>query len=156
MNKADYIFLYQRDLKKLRAEIFAYHEEDLLWIKLPGTLNSGGNLSQHLIGNLRTYIGLTLGHFPYVRDREAEFSSRLFSKSQLLEELDFLLEIIPESLMKLTESRFSEEYPHDILSISESQSVGLVLTHLSMHLAYHTGQINYHRRITHEKFDGNN
>lgn len=155
MNKEDYIFLYKRDLKKLKAEIFAYKEEDQLWVKIPGTINSGGNLAQHLIGNLRTYIGLSLGHFPYVRNREAEFSSRLFTRSQLLEELDYLIEIIPESLMTLTTDQISEEYPQDILSINEPQSVGLVLTHLAMHLAYHTGQINYHRRITNEQFDEN-
>ena len=148
MNKEDFIFLYQRDLKKLRVEIAAYGEEDLLWAQIPGTINSGGNLCQHLIGNLRTYIGLELGHFPYIRNREAEFSSRLFNKSQLLTEVDVLLELIPESLMKLTESQLSAEYPRDVLTLHESQSVSFVLTHLAMHLAYHTGQINYHRRIT--------
>lgn len=155
MNKEDYIFLYQRDLKKLKAEILAYKEEDQLWVKIPGTINSGGNLAQHLIGNLRTYIGLELGGFQYVRDREAEFSSRLFSKSRLLEEIDFLLEIIPESIMTLSKDQVVAEYSQDILSIHEPQSVGLVLTHLAMHLAYHTGQINYHRRITNKQFDEN-
>ena len=151
MNKEDYIFLYQRDLKKLKAEIIAYSDEDSLWIKIPGTLNSGGNLCQHLIGNLRTYIGLELGHFPYIRDREAEFSSRLFSQSHLIKEVEYLLEIIPESLSQISDEALSTEYSQKILSIAESQSVGLVLTHLSMHLAYHTGQINYHRRISNEK-----
>ncbi|MEO6684321.1 MAG: DUF1572 family protein [Dyadobacter sp.] len=155
MDKEDYIFLYQRDLQKLKAEIFAYKEEDQLWVKIPGTINSGGNLAQHLIGNLRTYIGLALGHFPYVRNREAEFSSRLFTQSQLLEEVDYLIEIIPESLISLTTDQISEEYPQDILSIQQPQNVGLVLTHLAMHLAYHTGQINYHRRITNEQFHEN-
>ncbi len=156
MNKADYIFFYTRELKKLRAEIAAYTEEDLLWVKITGTINSGGNLSQHLIGNLRTYIGLELGHFPYVRDREAEFSSNVFSKTQLLEEVDFLLEIIPESLLNLTDDQLSEEYPRDVLSIHEPQNASLVLTHLAMHLAYHTGQINYHRRISNQNFNENN
>ncbi|MBE9463008.1 DUF1572 family protein [Dyadobacter subterraneus] len=151
MNKEDYIFLYQRDLKKLKAEIIAYSDEDSLWIKIPGTLNSGGNLCQHLIGNLRTYIGLELGHFPYIRDREAEFSSRLFSQSQLIKEVDYLLEIIPESLSQISDEALSTEYSQETLSIAESQSIGLVLTHLSMHLAYHTGQVNYHRRISNEK-----
>ena len=146
MNKEDYIFLYQRDLKKLKAEIAAYNDEDSLWKKIPGTINSGGNLCQHLIGNLKTYIGLQLGNFPYVRNREAEFSARLFSKAQLLNELDILLVIIPESIRKLSENQLDAEYPHAVLIIHESQSIGLVLTHLAMHLAYHTGQINYHRR----------
>lgn len=147
MNKADYVFLYQRDLKRLKEEISAYEKEDLLWINIPGTLNSGGNLCHHLIGNLRTYIGLELGKFPYKRDRESEFLTRLFSKAQLLEELDYLLEIIPESINKLSEDQLDEEYSQTVLQINEPQSTGLVLTHLIRHLAYHTGQINYHRRI---------
>lgn len=153
MNKSDYVFLYQRDLKKLKAELSAYEDEELLWIKIPGTINSGGNICQHLIGNLRTYIGLEHGKVPYIRNREAEFSARLFSKSELLEELDFLLEIIPESITKLSEDQLDEEYPPAVLTISEPQSIGLVLTHLAMHLAYHTGQINYHRRIVNSKIE---
>ena len=156
MNIEDYTFLYARDLKKLRAEIDAYTDHESLWVKIPGTINSGGNICQHLIGNLKTYIGLALGQFPYIRDREAEFVSRLFSKSQLLAEVDYLNGIITESLMNLTESQLGAEYPKDILSIHNPQSVRLVLTHLSMHLAYHTGQINYHRRISNNNFDENN
>lgn len=156
MNKEDFIFLYKRDLGKLRAEIDGYAEEDLLWRQIPGTINSGGNLCQHLIGNLRTYIGLELGGFPYIRNREAEFCSRLFTRSQLLAEVDVLLEIIPESLMNLPENQLLEEYPKDVLSLHDAQSVGFVLTHLVMHLAYHTGQINYHRRITNKQLDENN
>jgi hypothetical protein len=147
MNQEDYIILYHRDLKKLKAEIAAYEDEDSLWKKIPGTHNSGGHLCQHLIGNLRTYIGQELGSFPYIRNREAEFSDRLFSKTHLLKEIDFLLEIIPESIRKLSENQLQEEYPHAVLTIHETQSTGFVLTHLAMHLAYHTGQINYHRRI---------
>jgi uncharacterized damage-inducible protein DinB len=146
VNKEEYIFLYQRDLKKLKTEIDSYTNEDLLWKKIPGTLNSGGNLCQHLIGNLRTYIALELGGFPYIRNREAEFSARLFSKVQLLNELDYLLEIIPDSIRNLSEEELDAEYPYTTLTIHEPQSISLVLTHLAMHLAYHTGQINYHRR----------
>lgn len=140
-------FLYRRDLKKLKNEIAAYTSEDSLWVQIPGTINSGGNICQHLIGNLRTYIGLPIGGYAYVRDRDAEFSSRLFSKEELLNELDVLLEIIPGSITKLSDEALSHEYPHDILTISAEQSYNLVLTHLAMHLAWHTGQINYHRRI---------
>jgi hypothetical protein len=140
-------FLYSRDLNKLKNEVLAYATEDSLWVKIPGTINSGGNICQHLIGNLRTYIGLPLGGYPYVRDRNAEFSARLFSKDGLVKEVELLLDIIPESIRQLSDKRLSEEYPHEILTINTTQSYGLVLTHLAMHLAWHTGQINYHRRI---------
>lgn len=147
MDIAAFNFLYTRDLLKLKDEILAYTSEDSLWVKIPGTINSGGNICQHLIGNLKTYIGLPIGGYPYIRDREAEFAARLFSKEALLNEITLLLEIIPGSIRQLSDRQLSEEYPYDILKISEVQSYGLVLTHLAMHLAWHTGQINYHRRI---------
>ena len=84
MKLSEFAFLYQRDLNRLKKEISDYLTEEAMWVKLPGTINSGGNICQHLIGNLRTYIGLEIGGFPYVRDRESEFNLRLFTKSELL------------------------------------------------------------------------
>jgi len=147
MSINEYVFLYTRDLKRLKNEILAYPTEESLWVKIPGTINSGGVICQHLIGNLRTYIGLPIGNFHYVRDREAEFSARLFSKETLLQQVDLLLEIIPDSIGRLSDNDLSGEYPHEILTVNPVQSYSLVLSHLVMHLSWHTGQINYHRRI---------
>ncbi|NIJ54006.1 DUF1572 family protein [Dyadobacter arcticus] len=146
MNKELLIILYTRDLKKLRVEIEAYPSEESLWVQLPGTINPGGNLGQHLVGNLRTYIGLTLGSIAYVRNRDAEFAERVFSKSQLLEEIDLLLKIIPETLGDLTDQDLGQEYPREVLDMFTEQRTDLILPHLLAHLSYHTGQINYHRR----------
>ena len=152
MKLQEFVFLYRRDLTRLKKEISAYLTEESLWAKLPGTVNSGGNICQHLIGNLRTYIGLQIGEVPYVRDRDAEFNSRLFTTEQLLKEIDFLLQVIPESILKMNENQLAEEYPHDVVDIHNEQSFGFILMHLYQHLAWHTGQINYHRRIVdHEK-----
>ncbi|TLV03096.1 DinB family protein [Dyadobacter luticola] len=146
MIKEACITLYVRDLKKLRGEIEQYPTEESLWVPLPGTINSGGNLCQHLIGNLRTYIALTLGSVPYVRDRDAEFTRRYFTKDQLLDEVDLLIRYIPETIEKLDEAQMRAEFPRDVLNMFPEQNVGLVLQHLLTHLSYHTGQINYHRR----------
>jgi hypothetical protein len=146
MNKDAYITLFVRDLKKLRAEIEHYPSEESLWVPLPGTINTGGNLCQHLIGNLRTYVTLTLGGIAYVRNREAEFSERVFTKEQLLKEIDWLLEWIPDTLKALEANAWEEEYPREVLNMFPEQSVSMILQHLLTHLAYHTGQINYHRR----------
>jgi len=147
MKLQEFVFLYRRDLNRLKKEISSYLTEESLWVRLPGTINPGGNICQHLIGNLRTYIGLELGEFPYVRDRDAEFDSRLFTREQLLLEIDVLQEVIPESILKMNEKQLTEEYPHDVVEIHSEQSYGFVLMHLHQHLAWHTGQINYHRRI---------
>ena len=148
MNNIEYVKLFNRELNKLRNEIAGYSQEDKMWIVLPGTINSGGNLAQHLIGNLRTYIGLTLGNEPYIRNRVAEFGERLFTQESLLTEIDILQEIVHSTIEKLSDEELQKEYSHEVLTIFPEQSVSFVLTHLLMHLSYHTGQINYHRRFT--------
>lgn len=146
MNSNEFVRLYLRELTKLSNEISAYNSEDEMWTVLPGTINSGGNLAQHLIGNLRTYIGLALGNVAYLRDRDAEFEKRLFTKNDLIVEINLLQEIVSKSVSVLSDVELQSEYPHDVLTIFPEQSVDTVLTHLLMHLSYHTGQINYHRR----------
>lgn len=138
--------LFERDLKKLRDEIEKYPSEESLWVRLPGTINTGGNLCQHLIGNLRTYVGLTLGNVHYVRNRDAEFAERLFTKTELIAELHKLLPIVLKSVSELSEAQLGSEYPRNVLDMFPNQTKELVLTHLLTHLSYHLGQINYHRR----------
>nr|WP_295928390.1 DUF1572 family protein [uncultured Dyadobacter sp.] len=146
MNNDTLITLYSRDLKKLRQEIAAYTSEAALWIQLPGTINPGGNLCQHLIGNLRTYICLTLGGHAYIRDRDAEFSQKLFSQKQLLAELDVLHDLVIGTLERIDEPQMRSEYPREVLDMFPEQRVELILSHLLAHLSWHLGQINYHRR----------
>lgn len=146
MNKEVLIALFSRDLQKLRKEIESYHSESALWVQLPGTINPGGNLCQHLIGNLRTFVGLALGGHAYVRDRDAEFSQRTFSQQQLLTELDVLHEIVIGTLEQLDDEKMNGEYPRSVLDMFPEQPVQLVLCHLLTHLSLHLGQINYHRR----------
>ncbi|SEI97666.1 Protein of unknown function [Dyadobacter sp. SG02] len=146
MNSEVFVTLFSRDLKKLRKEIEQYHSESALWVQLPGTINPGGNLCQHLIGNLRTYVGLTLGGHTYERDRDAEFNKRTFTRIQMLAEIDRLHEIVVDTLEKLAEPEMDNEYPRTVLDMFPDQSVRLILTHLLAHLSWHLGHINYHRR----------
>ncbi|MCF0063491.1 DUF1572 domain-containing protein [Dyadobacter chenwenxiniae] len=146
MEKEIITLLFERDLKKLREEIEKYPTEDSLWVQLPGTINTGGNLCQHLIGNLSTYVGLTLGNVPYVRNRDAEFARRLFTKTELIGELDKLLPVVVKSVSDLSDTQLASGYPRNVLDMFENQTTALVLIHLLTHLSYHLGQINYHRR----------
>lgn len=146
MDRQIFITLFSRDLKKLRKEIEQYRSEDALWVRLPGTINPGGNLCQHLIGNLRTYVGLTLGGYAYVRNRDAEFNERTFTQMQMLAELDQLHDIVIDTLTTLDEAKLDEEYPRQVLDMFPEQPVRLVLTHLLAHLSWHLGHLNYHRR----------
>lgn len=75
--------LLNRDLCKLKSEIESYQTESNIWITAPNIANSAGNLCLHLIGNLNTYIGATLGGANYTRNRELEFSLKDVPKKNL-------------------------------------------------------------------------
>lgn len=147
MNNKEFVILYNRELEKLKNEVSSYRNDHEMWVVLPGTINSGGNLVQHLIGNLRTYIGLNLGNVPYMRNRDAEFGKRLFTRDNLLAELDILHPIIETAIIDLSDEDLKREYPDEVLAMFPKQNVSIILTHLLIHLDYHIGQINYHRRF---------
>ncbi|KIO77494.1 hypothetical protein TH53_09525 [Pedobacter lusitanus] len=141
-----YTQLYQRDLSKVTEELKMYPDDSSLWEVLPGTTNSGGHLLQHLIGNLKTFVGNPFGHIGYERNRDAEFNARLFTREELIEEFNRLSEIIADAVSGLTSAELESDYPAEIKVVKDEQSVEYVLIHLFAHLSYHTGQINYHRR----------
>ena len=145
MIKSDIEFLLLRDLQKLREEIEAYQDEALIWQNTPGITNSGGNLCLHLIGNLNTYIGKTLGNTGYVRDRDAEFSLKNISRERLLNDIDQLKTVIQKTFESLTDKQLEETYPDKLGG--QSMTVVQLLLHLLAHLDYHLGQVNYLRRI---------
>jgi uncharacterized damage-inducible protein DinB len=139
------IQLFERDLNRLMTEIGLYKEEAAIWKIEKGISNSAGNLTLHLIGNLNTYIGKELGGTGYVRNRELEFSTRFVKRDLLLEQLNATLEIVKHTLNGLSNEDLNQEYP--ILVFTEKTTTEYLLVHLTTHLTYHLGQINYHRRL---------
>jgi len=137
--------LYERDLAKLRTEIESYSNEGDLWKTSEGISNSGGNLCQHLTGNLQHFFGAVLGGTVYVRDRDAEFASKGTTKADLLADIDAAEKSVKETLEKLSDEDFAKIYPIEVFG--QPMTTGYFLTHLATHLNYHLGQINYHRRL---------
>tara|TARA_B100000963_G_scaffold89172_1_gene76802 strand:- start:640 stop:1083 length:444 start_codon:yes stop_codon:yes gene_type:complete len=137
--------LFERDLNKLSYEIEAYITEKSIWQIEKNINNSAGNLCLHIIGNLNWYIGAQLGGTGYMRDRELEFSSTNIPKDDLLLEIDKTKSVLDNALNKITVSQLELEYP--ILVFDEKTTTHYFLIHLTTHLAYHLGQINYHRRL---------
>lgn len=137
--------LFERDLTSLKVELNLYSDEQIIWLTTGQIANTAGNLTLHLLGNLNTYIGAVLGGTDYVRDRPAEFSLKNIPRESLLEQIDALLIILKTTLEKLSDTVFEEEYP--LLVFEEKTSTEYFLVHLTTHLAYHLGQINYHRRL---------
>ena len=137
--------LFNRDLKRVIKEIEEYNNEVDIW-KVKGQINnSAGNLCLHLVGNLNTYIGKELGRTNYIRNRELEFSSKNVSRQELITKVENTIEIINQTLDNLDENFLATEYP--ILVFDNKTSTEYLLVHLTTHLTYHLGQINYHRRL---------
>jgi uncharacterized damage-inducible protein DinB len=145
MSLASLKALYSRDLNKLKLEIESYQNEHNLWLIEKNILNSAGNLCLHLAGNLNTYIGKELGHTGYVRDRDLEFSLKNVPRAELIRQIDQVTITVNETLNQLKEEDLQKIYP--VLARPERESVEYMLIHLAMHLSYHLGQINYHRRL---------
>ena len=142
----DLVRIFQGQLTQLEKEISLY-DEKLLWAVKDGITNSAGNLTLHLIGNLNFYIGATLGDTGFIRNRENEFAAKDVSLAELLDMIRRTIDMIAAVLNNFPEIDLEQEYP--IIVLERPTSIQYFLFHLSAHLGYHLGQINYIRRILH-------
>ncbi|UTN06442.1 DinB family protein [Flavobacterium bizetiae] len=137
--------LFNRDLNQLKVEIESYQNESQLWVIDKNISNSGGTLCLHLIGNINTYIGAEIGKTGYIRNRPLEFSLKDIPKSELINKIEETILVVNKALDSLTEADLETIYPQIVFE--KEMTTGFFLVHLSIHLAYHLGQINYHRRL---------
>jgi uncharacterized damage-inducible protein DinB len=140
--------LYARDLNKLKSEIESYKSESAIWKKDSEIPNSAGNLTLHLVGNLNHFIGAEIGKTGYVRQRDVEFSTEFETKADLVKRIDETINVVDSALSTLTDEDLEKEYP--IIVFTDKMTTGYFLIHLTTHLSYHLGQINYHRRLLDE------
>ena len=137
--------LFTRDLNKLKQELTAYSNEANIWKVEPGIGNSAGNLTLHLIGNLNHFVGAIIGKTGYVRYRDLEFSKKDIARNILIEDLDKTITMLTTVLTPLSNEELDKEYA--FMKPEQIDSAGQFLIHLFGHLAYHLGQVNYHRRL---------
>lgn len=137
--------IFNRDLNKLKDEINSYTNESNLWIVDKAISNCAGNLCLHIVGNLNHFIGAELGETGYVRKRDLEFSLKDVPKAELLRQVDEVMTIVKNTLSKLAPEDLEKEYRRRVFE--DCMTTGYFLVHLATHLAYHIGQINYHRRL---------
>ena len=137
--------LFNRDLTKLKLEIESYQNESDIWKIQKGIANSAGNLCLHLMGNLNTYIGAEFGKTGYLRNRTLEFSLQCSTRAELIQKIEETIAVVDSSLDKISEDDLKMEYP--ILVFKDKMTTEFMLIHLTTHLAYHLGQINYQRRL---------
>ncbi|WP_339753215.1 DinB family protein [uncultured Winogradskyella sp.] len=139
------IKLFKRDLGKLKVEVDSYRNEANLWIVNNDISNSAGNLCLHLVGNLNYFIGAILGDSGYIRQRDLEFSLKDISKSELITQINNTIEVVESTLSSISKEDLQKEYKR--LVFEDTMTTEYFLVHLTTHLAYHLGQINYHRRL---------
>ncbi len=137
--------MFVRDLDRLHFQIDNFKEESNIWRVDEGVTNSAGNLALHIIGNLNAFIGAELGHTGYVRDRHAEFSLKNVQIETILKDITETKQMIIQVLDSLEESQLDLIYPKVVFK--EPMTTKYFLIHLTTHLAYHLGQVNYYRRL---------
>jgi hypothetical protein len=137
--------LLVRDLAALKREIAAFPDDRGPWEARPGVTNTSGTLALHCAGNLQHFIGAKLGNTGYVRQREVEFSRRDVSRTELLAELDRAVAAV-EKLGEISDEALPPIYPDPFGG--KQVNTDVMLVHLAVHLAYHLGQVDYHRRLT--------
>ena len=134
-----------RELRALRREVESYPSDADLWRIVPGIANPGGNLVMHLAGNLQYFVGNVLGKSGYVRNRDAEFGDRDVPRDELLVEIDGAIAAVETGLARVSDADLAKPYPEPVGGVTST--TGAFLAHLAVHLAYHLGQVDYHRRI---------
>lgn len=134
-----------RDLETLAQEIRLYPNDELLWIVKGNISNPAGNLCLHICGNLQHFIGHILGGSDYKRNRDAEFSMTNVPRWELYELISKTKVTVESTLNALEKNKLTELFPIEVLG--HPMTTMFFLTHLSCHLNYHLGQVNYHRRM---------
>ncbi|MFD0764869.1 DinB family protein [Mucilaginibacter lutimaris] len=134
-----------RDLGRLKDEILAYQNEEKIWYTEKGISNSAGNLCLHLVGNLNTYFGAAFGNTGYVRNRPDEFALKNIPRAELISQIENTIAIIDKTFDMITDAQLAEisTVEHTLKGITNEY----FFMHLAMHLSYHLGQVNYHRRL---------
>jgi hypothetical protein len=132
-------------LNQLKEELSLYKNESDLWIIKGDIKNTPGNLALHLIGNLKHFIGATIGSTGYVRNRDKEFADKNVSRAKLLSETDEVIATLKNVLPTVKDEDVNKTFPIEfagkkVLTVE-------MLFQLYGHFNYHLGQINYHRRL---------
>ena len=112
--------------------------EEQVWQRPNASSNSIGNQVLHLCGNIRQWLVAGLSGEPDIRERDEEFAATGgVGKAELLARLTAVVKESEAVIAALTEEELLRERPvqtfvHDGM---------FILTHVTEHLSYHTGQI---------------
>jgi hypothetical protein len=133
------------ELESLKREIELFPDDAAMWAERPGVTNTSGTLALHCAGNIQHFIGARLGGSGYVRDRDGEFSRRGATRKEVLAELDKAIAAVHRLDGKAL-SDLPPVFPDEFGG--KSVNTDTMLVFLAVHLGYHLGQVDFHRRIT--------
>jgi len=142
---ADLSAILDRDLRTLRRELEAYPDERQIWQAVPGLANTAGTLALHLAGNLQHYVGARWGGTGYVRNRDAEFARRDVPRADVIAEIERARTAVLAGLGAVRAEELDAEFPELVGGCRIKARDFLV--HTAVHLAYHLGQVDFHRRM---------
>ncbi|WP_282939586.1 DinB family protein [Paenibacillus sp. RC67] len=149
--------LLDQELEKIEKALNRISDENV-WEKLKEGTNSIGNLCLHLAGNEYHNIVSSIGGQPFTRERSAEFLAEGgYSCKELYSCLSNVREQSRSILTALSEEELEREvtihYPPDAGIATYQRPVARLLYHLTVHYAYHTGQIVYMTRLLQDRND---
>lgn len=133
-----------RELETFKREISAFSTDDGPWAAPPGVANTAGTLALHCAGNIQHFIGAKLAGTGYVRQRDLEFSKRDVPRAEILAELDRAIQAV-HLLEKMPDAALPPVFPDPFGG--KQVNTDAMLIHLAIHLGYHLGQADYHRRL---------
>lgn len=143
----DFARILGRDLDKVVQQLEAYDSDADVWRLAGETKNSAGTLALHIVGNLEHFIAGVLGNSGYKRDRDAEFGDRDLSRHELIQSIEGCRERVVSTLEGLSDAALGLPYPGTLPPHLEGAGTHLFLLHLAVHLNWHLGQMDYHRRM---------
>ena len=146
MSQADDLrCLLVRELEGFRREVALFPTDELLWRGAPGVTNPAGNLALHVAGNLQHFVGASIGGMRYVRNRDAEFSTRSGTRGHVDLELQAAIGAVTTTLAGLDDAALLQPMPGAPNAMVVR--TGMFLLHLVAHTAFHLGQAGYLRRL---------
>jgi uncharacterized damage-inducible protein DinB len=119
-------------------------DSDQAWNRGGDTQNSIGNLVLHLCGNVRQWIGWSIGGQPDIREREREFAAA--SRVEAAELVAKLKATVSEAVLilgKLPPERLTERVPTQ----DGEQTALEVIYQVVGHFQQHTGQIIFATKL---------
>lgn len=134
-----------RELAAMTRMIELYPDDASVWREAAGVPNRGGTLVLHCCGNLRHYVGGQIGGSGYARDRDAEFTRRGVPRDELLRLIGVTADEVDRALADVRDSDLDGDFPEIVAG--QRIAARELLMHVCSHLAYHLGQLDYHRRF---------